>query len=329
MEKKMGRRRFFKRGASAAVVGVTAAACSTGENGTEGLAGPSPIAEGDRRITVVAADDLAGDALLVGARVRVGEPVSLERTTNDDGTVVVSVSGATALSFDTPLDNRCVPFRTSAGNASEFCLRLRAFGDITYLSELHGGFVRRSIRPWHVKCSGELWNTSAARESIEEVVAYLNTVLRGFCTITVGMGVPRDVSLVNMYIDTSVQYGAVANKEPAGGNIVTGGTVRFPHPGNARYQQLVLHELTHLIIGGYHVASVRSIMNVGEGPNSMYTYAHVSDDVALGMAIRTAYRRTPGTGFVGDGESDRGAVVMSASAEGGEEIMCTYPPLRA
>ncbi len=327
-KEKLSRRGFLKNGAGAAAVGVTAAACSTGENGSAALGGPSPVVEGDRAIRVVAADDLDGDISLSGARVRVGEPVSLERTTNDDGVVVVPVSGATALTFDTPLDNRCIPFRTSAGGASEFCLRLGAFGDVAFLAELHGGFIRRSVRPWHVKYSGELWDDPGTHDSIEEVVAYLNAVLRGLCTVTVGTSVPRDVSLVNVYVDTSIdprQYGAIASSEPAGGNVVTGGTIRFSRPEYARSRILTCHELAHIIAKFYHVSVVRSIMNIGV----MYTYADVSDDVALGMALRMAYRRTPGTGFVGDGESDRGAVVMSAAAEGGEEIMCQCPPLRA
>ena len=145
-----------------------------------------------------------------------------------------------------------------------------------------------------------------------------------------GMSVPRDVSRLDVYVDSKnidpKQYGAVANRQPAGGNVTTGGTVRFSRRDFAYYRALVYHEFAHVVGACYHVRSERSIMNDsgGSSPDSLYTYADIAKDVKLATALRTAYRRVPGTGFVGDAESDREASVMSAAAEGGEETMCRW-----
>jgi hypothetical protein len=332
MKQKMGRRSFLRNGAGVAAAGVTAAACGNGKSDSvTGLSGPSPIADGDRAITVVYAEGLE-DVPLGSVRVRIGEPPTAERTTDASGVTIVSVSGATLLTFDTPLDNRCVPFAVVAGDALRFPLRLRRYGDVGFLAELHNGFIKRSIRPWHVKYSSELWSDPETRASIEDVVAFFGDTLRGFCTITHGMNVPRDVSLLDVYVDTTIdpkQYGAITTRTPAGGNVATGATVRYARPEFAHSRILMAHEFYHAIPGFYHVASVRSIMNISTGSSSLYTFADPADDSLCSAAARMAYRRTPGAAFQNGVESDRGIVVMSAATAGGEEVMCTCPPMRA
>ena len=322
MKRKMGRRGFLKRGASAAAVGAAGAACGTnGTSGPDGLMGPSPAAEGDRLITVRSIGE-GVDEPFSKLHFGVGEPPTAYET-NESGAAVIPASGATTLQFGWP-SGGCLPFRTDARDDTKFFVHSPEM-DYSFLQEVTGGVEKHATKSggWHITLSDEL---RPYEESFQEVVNHINMLFSGLYVVSMEKTVPRDVVFLDCTVDRTIdpkKYGAIASVQRSG-DTVLGARVRFALPEYA-VPQLIFHEFGHGKWDMKHVYGRSSIMN---DTQNIYNFV-VSGDRLLNAAIRGIQRRRPGTRVV-DGKEDSLGVTVSAAAQAAvwEECPPCLSPLR-
>jgi hypothetical protein len=311
-----GRRKFFRRGIGMAATGVVAA-CSTNKE-TSDLAGPSPVAGGDRLITVRSIGE-GTDEFFPGLRFGVGEPPTAY-VTNESGTALISVGGATMLQFGWP-NGGCLPFRTDARDDTEFFVHTPGM-PYNFLQEVTGGVEKRTTKSggWHVALSDELW---PYEESFREVIQHVNALFSGLCTVSLGRSIPRDVALLECTVDRTIdanRYGAITNIQRSG-DAILGALARFAKPEYS-VPQLIFHEFGHALLDLKHVYGHSSIMN---DTRNIYTFV-VSSDRLLNAAMRGVQHRRPGTRVV-DGREDTLGIPVSAA--GAVAIWEECPPCRA